>query len=192
VHQVLVDGESAFKEAVEFVGRIDPTLVPKIRRYEGREALFGERGVEQQLERALRPRVWLKSGGFIVIQSTEALVAVDVNTGKYVGSRRLEETVLKTNLEAVAEIVRQIRLRDLGGIIVIDFIDMEEQTRKDDVLQALRSEMNRDRWWSRACTPIWPGSSGRIHRGSWEKRGSRSRGGWNSPPTPRCDTGSSA
>ena len=149
VHQVLVDGESAFKEAVEFVGRIDPTLVPKIRRYEGREALFGERGVEQQLERALRPRVWLKSGGSIVIQSTEALVAVDVNTGKYVGSRRLEETVLRTNLEAAVEIVRQIRLRDLGGIIVVDFIDMEEQSSKDEVLRVLNTELCKDRSRSR-------------------------------------------
>ena len=149
VQQVLVDGEAVFGEAVDFVTRVDPSLVPRIRRHAGRESLFGERGVEQELERALRPRVWLKSGGSIVIQSTEALVAVDVNTGKYVGSRRLEETVLKTNLEAVAEIVRQIRLRDLGGIIVIDFIDMEEQASKDEVLQALRTEMRKDRSRSR-------------------------------------------
>src|SRR6185295_14112729 len=140
VQQVLVDGEAVFVEAVDFVARVDPRLVPRIRRHAGRESLFGERGVEQELERALRPRVWLKSGGSIVIQSTEALVAVDVNTGKYVGSRRLEETVLKTNLEAVAEIVRQIRLRDLGGIIVVDFIDMQEQSSKDEVLHVLRSE----------------------------------------------------
>jgi ribonuclease G len=149
VQHVVIDGEGAFGEAVDFVTRIEPSLVSRIRRHSGRESLFGERGVEQELERALRPRVWLKSGGSIVIQSTEALVAVDVNTGKYVGSRRLEETVLKTNLEAVAEIVRQIRLRDLGGIIVIDFIDMEEQTSKDDVLQALRTEMSKDRSRSR-------------------------------------------
>jgi ribonuclease G len=105
--------------------------------------------VQQQLERALRPRVWLKSGGSIVIHPTEALVAVDVNTGKYVGSRRLEETVLTTNLEAAVEIVRQIRLRDLGGIIVVDFIDMEEQSSKDEVLRVLEAEMRKDRSKSR-------------------------------------------
>jgi len=149
VQQVVVDGEAVFREAVEFVERIDPSLVPMIRRYEGREPLFAERGVEQQLERALRPRVWLKSGGSIVIQSTEALVAVDVNTGKFVGSRRLEETVLRTNLEAAVEIVRQIRLRDLGGIIVIDFIDMEEQASKDEVLRVLKTELRKDRSRSR-------------------------------------------
>ncbi len=149
VQQVLVDGQVVFQEAVEFVERIDPGLVPKIRCYEGPESLFEERGVEQQLERALRPRVWLRSGGSIVINPTEALVAVDVNTGKYVGTRRLEETVLTTNLEAAVEIVRQIRLRDLGGIIVVDFIDMEEQSSRDEVLRALEAELRKDRSKSR-------------------------------------------
>jgi len=149
VQQVLVEGEAMYREAVEFVGRMQPALLPKIRRYRGRAPIFEERGVQPELERALRPRVWLKSGGSIVINQTEALVAVDVNTGKYVGKRRLEETILRTNLEAAAEIVRQIRLRDLGGIIVIDFIDMEEQASKDDVLRLLQAEMRRDRSRSR-------------------------------------------
>ncbi len=149
VQRVLIDGETAFQEAVTFVERIDPALVPKVRRHAGSEPLFEERGVQHQLERALRPRVWLKSGGSIVIHPTEALVAVDVNTGKYVGTRRLEDTVLTTNLEAAVEIVHQIRLRDLGGIIVIDFIDMEEQSSKDEVLRVLKAEMRKDRSKSR-------------------------------------------
>jgi ribonuclease G len=149
VEAVLVEGEAAFRESVAFVERIDPGLVPKIRRHSGPKPLFEERGVQRQLDRALRPRVWLKSGGSIVIHPTEALVAIDVNTGKYVGSRRLEETVLATNLEAAVEIVHQIRLRDLGGIIVIDFIDMEEQSSKDEVLRVLRTEMKKDRSRSR-------------------------------------------
>ncbi len=149
VQQVLVEGEAIYREAVEFVARMQPVLLPKIRRYRGRAPIFEERGVQSELDRALRPRVWLESGGSIVIHQTEALVAVDVNTGKYVGKRRLEETILRTNLEAAAEIVRQIRLRDLGGIIVIDFIDMEEQASKDEVLGLLQAEMRRDRSRSR-------------------------------------------
>ena len=149
VRQVLVEGEATYREAVEFVDRMQPALLPKIQRYRGRGPIFEELGVQPELDRALRPRVWLKSGGSIVINQTEALVAIDVNTGKYVGKRRLEETILRTNLEAAAEIVRQIRLRDLGGIIVIDFIDMEEQASKDEVLRLLQTEMRRDRSRSR-------------------------------------------
>ncbi len=149
VERVLVEEEATYREVLDCVGRMQPALVPKIRRYDGAAPLFEERGVQSQLERALRPRVWLKSGGSIVINPTEALVAVDVNTGKYVGTRSLEETILKTNLEAAVEIVRQIRLRDLGGIIVIDFIDMQEQSSKDEVLRVLQEEMRRDRSRSR-------------------------------------------
>ena len=99
----------------------------------------------QEIEKALRPKVWLKSGGYIVINQTEALVAIDVNTGKYVGkSNRLEDTIIKTNTEAVKEIVRQIRLRDLGGIIVVDFIDMDERKNRQKVMQALEEAMRAD------------------------------------------------
>src|SRR5207344_3469818 len=102
--------------------------------------------VTNELEKALRPKVWLKSGGFIVINQTEALVAIDVNTGKYVGkTNRLEDTIVKTNTEAVKEIVRQIRLRDLGGIIVIDFIDMDERKNRQKVMQTLEEAMRVDR-----------------------------------------------
>ena len=108
--------------------------------------LFEEFGIQAEIDKALRPKVWLKSGGFIVINQTEALVAVDVNTGKYVGkTNRLEDTIVKTNIDAVKEIVRQIRLRDLGGIIVIDFIDMDERRNRQKVVQALEEALRRDR-----------------------------------------------
>ena len=149
VVQVLIDAEEIYREAVGFVGRVQPELAPKIRLYAGGVPLFDERGVQAQLERALRPRLWLKSGGSIVINQTEALVAIDVNTGKYVGSRRLEETILRTNLEAAREIVRQVRLRDLGGIIVIDFIDMAEGASKQEVIATLEQELRKDRSKSR-------------------------------------------
>ena len=104
-----------------------------------------EHGVSAELERALRSKVWLPSGGYIVINQTEALVAIDVNTGRFVGKSQLEETLLKANLDAVREIVRQIRLRDLGGIIVVDFIDMEERKSRREVMPALEQEMRKDR-----------------------------------------------
>ena len=104
-----------------------------------------EHGVSAELERALRSKVWLPGGGYIVINQTEALVAIDVNTGRFVGKNQLEDTLLKANLDAVREIVRQIRLRDLGGIIVVDFIDMEERKSRRDVLRALEQELRKDR-----------------------------------------------
>jgi Rne/Rng family ribonuclease len=114
--------------------------------YDGRPGpLFDRCHVQEELDRALRSRIWLQSGASIVINQTEALVAIDVNTGKYVGKRGLEETVLRTNLEAAVEIVRQLRLRDLGGIIVVDFIDMEEDASKRRLLEALENELQRDR-----------------------------------------------
>jgi len=108
--------------------------------------IFDAFNITNELEKALRPKVWLKSGGYIVINQTEALVAIDINTGKFVGkSNRLEDTIVKTNTEAVKEIVRQIRLRDLGGIIVIDFIDMDERKNRQKVMQALEDAMRADR-----------------------------------------------
>ena len=107
--------------------------------------IFEATGIERDIDKALRRRVWLKSGGYIVIDHTEALVAIDVNTGKYVGKRDLEETILKINLEAVTEVVRQIRLRDLGGIIIIDFIDMERAEHRDQVFKALKRALADDK-----------------------------------------------
>jgi len=120
--------------------------VPRVKLYTRSTPIFDAFNITAELEKALRPKVWLKSGGYIVVNQTEALVAIDVNTGKFVGSsNRLEDTIVKTNLEAIREIVRQIRLRDLGGIIVVDFIDMEERKNRQKVMQALEEEMRRDR-----------------------------------------------
>ena len=124
-----------------------------MRLYEKPFPIFEEYGVQAEIDKALRSKVWLKSGGSIVINQTEALVAIDVNTGRYVGKKtagRLEDTILKTNLEAAKEIVRQIRLRDLGGIIVLDFIDMEERKNRQKVLQAVEHELRKDRAPSKA------------------------------------------
>ena len=142
---IWVDGEETYERIVEFLDQVQPGLVAKVKLYRQEATLFEQFGIESQIEAALRSKVWLKSGGYIVINPTEALVAIDVNTGRFVGQRNLEDTVLRTNLEAVSEIVRQIRLRDLGGIIVIDLIDMVEQTHRDEVFATLGEELKRDR-----------------------------------------------
>ncbi|MCZ6695993.1 MAG: Rne/Rng family ribonuclease [Acidobacteria bacterium] len=145
IDRVIVDGAALHRDTVETMRRMQQDLVDRIHRHDGSSPLFRERGVQRQLDRALGPRVWLKSGGSIVINQTEALVAIDVNTGKYVGRHRPEETILRTNLEAVEAIVRQVRLRDLAGIIVIDFVDMEETESRDQLLTELHRELRRDR-----------------------------------------------
>jgi ribonuclease G len=127
------------------VNQLQPELGPRVRLWNGSESILDEHGVSTELERALRSKVWLPSGGYIVINQTEALVAIDVNTGRFVGKKTLEETLLRANLDAVKEIVRQIRLRDLGGIIVVDFIDMEERKSAQKVMAALEQELKRDR-----------------------------------------------
>ena len=149
---IWLDNEEEYSKVVEFVGRFQPKMVPRVKLYTKEAPIFEEFGIQQELDKALRPKVWLKSGGYIVINHTEALVAIDVNTGKYVGrgSTRLEDTIVKTNLEAVKEIVRQIRLRDLGGIIVVDFIYMEERRNRDKVLAALDQALVEDRAPSKA------------------------------------------
>ena len=113
--------------------------------YEGREPIFDAFQLEGDISRALKKKVWLKSGGYIIIEQTEALCAIDVNTGRYVGKHNLEETIFKTNLEAVKEIAYQIRLRDIGGIIVIDFIDMEKKSHQEKVFNALMEAVYKDR-----------------------------------------------
>jgi Rne/Rng family ribonuclease len=149
---IWIDNEDEFSKVVEFVSRFQPKLVGRVKLYTKSAPIFEEFGIQQELDKALRPKVWLKSGGYIVINHTEALVAIDVNTGKYVGrgSTRLEDTIVKTNLEAVKEIIRQIRLRDLGGIIVLDFIDMEERRNRDKVMAALEAALRSDRAPSKA------------------------------------------
>ena len=137
---IWIDNEEEYGKVVEFVSRFQPKLVSRVKLYTKETPIFEEFGIQHELDKALRAKVWLKSGGYIVINHTEALVAIDVNTGKFVGkgSTRLEDTIVKTNIEAVKEIVRQIRLRDLGGIIVVDFIDMEERRNREKVLSALQ------------------------------------------------------
>ena len=149
---IWIDNEDEFSKVVEFVSRFQPKLVGRVKLYTKSSPIFEEFGIQQELDKALRPKVWLKSGGYIVINHTEALVAIDVNTGKYVGrgSTRLEDTIVKTNLEAVKEIIRQIRLRDLGGIIVLDFIDMEERRNREKVMSALEAALRSDRAPSKA------------------------------------------
>jgi ribonuclease G len=145
---IRIDHPQEHQRVVEFISRIMPSLSPKVKLHDKDFPIFEEYGVQAELDKALRSKVWLKSGGSIVINQTEALVAVDVNTGRYVGKKtagRLEDTILKTNLEAVKEIVRQIRLRDLGGIIVLDFIDMEEKKNRQKVFQAVEQELRKDR-----------------------------------------------
>jgi ribonuclease G len=143
---IWIDNEEHYESVLRFVERFQPALVPKVKLYTRDAPIFDAFGVTAELEKALRPKVWLKSGGYIVINQTEALVAIDVNTGKYVGkSNRLEDTIVKTNTEAIKEIVRQMRLRDLGGIIVIDFIDMDERKNRQKVMQVLEEAMRADR-----------------------------------------------
>jgi ribonuclease G len=143
---VRVDHEFQYERVLDFVNRSQPSLIGKVKLYTRETPLFEEFGIQAEIEKALKPKVWLKSGGYIVINQTEALVAIDVNTGKYVGkTNRLEDTILKTNFDAVNEIVRQIRLRDLGGIIVVDFIDMDERKNRAKVTQVLEEALRRDR-----------------------------------------------
>jgi ribonuclease G len=149
---IRIDDEQEHRRVLALVERIMPALVPRVKLYTKTFPIFEEYGVQGEIDKALRSKVWLKSGGYLVINQTEALVAIDVNTGRYVGKRtgRLEDTIVKTNLEAVKEIVRQIRLRDLGGIIVLDLIDMEEKKNRQKVFQEVEKELRRDRSPSKA------------------------------------------
>ncbi len=144
--QIWVDTEDEYERVVRFAQRFQPSLVRRIKLYTKTTPLYEHFGIQDEINNALKPQVWLKSGGSIVINQTEALVAIDINTGKYVGkTQRLEDTIVKTNIEASKEIVRQIRLRDLGGIIVIDFIDMDERRNRQKVMQALEEALRSDR-----------------------------------------------
>jgi ribonuclease G len=150
---IRIDNALEHQRILELVEHILPNLAPKVKLYNKPFPIFEEYGVQAEIDKALKSKVWLKSGGSIVINQTEALVAIDVNTGRFVGKKtsgRLEDTIVKTNLEAVKEIVRQIRLRDLGGIIVLDLIDMDERKNRQKVLQAVEAELKKDRSPSKA------------------------------------------
>ena len=144
---IRVDSEEEYQRIVEFINRIQPRLVSRVKLHTQDEPILEKYGVQEEVDKALKPRVWLKSGGYLVINQTEALVAIDVNTGKFVGkgNARLEDTITKTNMEAVDEIARQIRLRDLGGIIVLDLIDMEDRRNRHKVSQALQEALASDK-----------------------------------------------
>jgi len=150
---IRIDDATEYRRVVTFVQRVMPSIVGRVKHFTKDYPIFDEYGVQSEIDKALRSKVWLKSGGYIVINQTEALVAIDVNTGRYVGKKssgRLEDTIVKTNLEAAKEIVRQVRLRDLGGIIVLDFIDMEEKKNRQKVAAAIEQELRRDRAPSKA------------------------------------------
>ncbi len=140
-----VDGDETYGRIVDFLDQFQPQLVPLVKLDREERGLFQRFGIDHAIDQALKPKVWLPSGGYLVINPTEALVAIDVNTGRYVGRNNLEETALATNLEAVVEVVRQVRLRDLGGILVIDFIDMTERAHREEVFAALERELTKDR-----------------------------------------------
>jgi ribonuclease E len=143
---IWADTEQEYERVLRFVSRFQPSLVKRVKLYSKDTPLFEQFNITDEINKALKSKVWLRSGGYIVINQTEALVAIDINTGKYVGkTARLEDTIVKTNIDAIKEIVRQIRLRDLGGIIVIDFIDMDERRNRQKVMQALEEALKADR-----------------------------------------------
>jgi ribonuclease G len=145
VDKLVIDSKAGYEEILEFLDTFMPRLKHSVELYEDREPIFDAFNLESEISRALKKKIWLKSGGYIVIEQTEALVAIDVNTGRFVGKGNLEETILKTNLEALKEIAYQIRLRDIGGLIVIDFIDMEKDSNKERVFNALKEALKKDR-----------------------------------------------
>lgn len=144
---IRIDTEDEYQRILEFVHRMQPRMVKKVKLYTREQPILEAYGVQAEIDKAIKPRVWLKSGGYLVINQTEALVSIDVNTGKFVGrgATRLEDTITRTNMEAVEEIARQIRLRDLGGIIVLDLIDMEERRNRQRVMQTLQDALRRDK-----------------------------------------------
>ena len=145
VRRIVVDDKAKSAEIQAYLTDIDPGRSGVARRYRQREPLFVKYGVEAQVEKALRTKIWLKSGGYLIIEDTEALTSIDVNTGRYVGRVSLDKTILKTNLEAAHEIGRQLRLRDIGGLIVVDFINMGTATDRDLVLQEFEKVLEQDR-----------------------------------------------
>ncbi|MDR1655963.1 MAG: Rne/Rng family ribonuclease [Deltaproteobacteria bacterium] len=145
VDRLVIDDREQFEKIHRFLAAFSPDQTPDVALYDGPVPLFDAYNVETDLARALNKKVWLKSGGYVVIDSTEALTVIDVNTGRYVGHHNLEETILKTNLEAVREIAYQLRLRNIGGLIVIDFIDMEKDFNRERVFQSLKDNLKRDK-----------------------------------------------
>lgn len=145
VERVIVDSRKTYESIIEFIETFMPQLKYSVEYYDREEPIFDAYGIEVEISRALGKRIWLKSGGYIVIEETEALVAIDVNTGRFVGKGNPDDTIFKTNLEAVKEVAYQIRLRNLGGIIIVDFIDMEREADREKILQAFKEALSKDR-----------------------------------------------
>ncbi|MBI5440404.1 MAG: Rne/Rng family ribonuclease [Deltaproteobacteria bacterium] len=145
VRRIVVDSVEEYRKILDFVETYVPQAKPVVELYSQPEPIFDFYGIELEISKALEQKVWLKSGGYIVIEMTEALTAIDVNTGSYVGKRNLEETILKTNLEAAREIAYQLRLRNIGGIIIVDFIDMEVEENRVKVFETFEAELRKDR-----------------------------------------------
>jgi ribonuclease G len=142
---MIIDSPVDYEKAIELIDLLSPKMKSRVQLYNETEPIFERFAVESEIDRLLRRKVWLKSGGHLTIDETEALTTIDVNTGKYIGSTSLSDTILKTNLEAVSEIARQLRLRDIGGIIIIDFIDMANPKDRQHVVSALDKALRKDR-----------------------------------------------
>jgi len=151
MERVLVDSPTVYQQMIEFARMFVPDLVPIIELYTGGRPIFDLYGIDEEIQKALERKVQLKSGGYLIIDQTEAMTTIDVNTGGYVGHRNLEETIFKTNLEAAVSIARQLRLRNLGGIIILDFIDMEDEGHKEQVLNALERSLANDHARNNIC-----------------------------------------
>jgi ribonuclease G len=145
VDTLIVDSREIFNEVRDYLETVDPDLMRRVKLHESTTPLFDKYEIEEEIRRSFEKKVELPSGGYVVIEPTEGLVAIDVNTGRYTGKKDPEKTILRTNLDAAREIARQLRLRDIGGIIVVDFIDMEDKTNRDRVMQELRTHLGRDR-----------------------------------------------
>ncbi len=145
VKQFVIDHGFSYRKVKEMVEAAAPELLERLYFYSEKEHIFDAFHVQAEIDKVLRRKVWLKSGGYIVFDQTEALTVIDVNTGKYIGHSHLEDTVLKTNIEAAIEIAKQLRLRDIGGIIIIDFIDMKKEAHREQILSVLQTEMDKDR-----------------------------------------------
>ncbi len=143
--KLVIDSKEEYENVQNFLQRLMPDVKLSVELYQGRESIFDAYNIEADVARALKKKVWLKSGGYIIIEQTEALIAIDVNTGRYVGNHNFDETILKTNLEAVKEIAYQIRLRNIGGIIIIDFIDMKKESHKEKVMSRMNAAMKKDK-----------------------------------------------
>jgi ribonuclease G len=144
IEKIRIDSRETFQKTTQFVGELMPEIADRLEHYPGERPIFDLYGVEDEIQRALERKVPLKSGGYLVVDPAEAMTTIDVNTGAFVGHRNLEETIFKTNLEAATAIARQLRLRNIGGIIIIDFIDMEDEEHQRQVLRTLEKQLERD------------------------------------------------